>query len=177
VTPEEYFSVARADAEPAAASAEPEVAFEIVDDDEEDTMPRHARPDARWTPPAAARSVPAGPRGNLSTYVPMPRPFPPAAPAAPTGYVPRMAPATPASVPSSLPSSLPHYVTPRPVREPRVELPPIQTEWARRAFTGPVGADRVRGMCSGCGTTLSVARAPRPLRTACPVCGRTRVLS
>lgn len=110
------------------------------------------------------------------------------APAAPVDPHARWRPATPLGAPAAPPPfpapptrappqpQAPPYVTPRPVREPRVEMPPVQTEWARRAF-GPLGADRVRGMCSGCGTMLSVARAPRPLRTACPVCGRTRVLS
>jgi hypothetical protein len=51
----------------------------------------------------------------------------------------------------------------------------VPTEWARRQV-GPLEPGRVRGMCSGCGTAISVSRN-RPIRVACPVCGRTRLLS
>lgn len=56
------------------------------------------------------------------------------------------------------------------------ELPdsPIPTEWARRLL-GNLGAGRTRGVCSGCGTHLSISQQ-RPVRIACPVCGRTRLL-
>ncbi|HEX2022136.1 MAG TPA: hypothetical protein VHH36_05445 [Candidatus Thermoplasmatota archaeon] len=71
-----------------------------------------------------------------------------------------------------------------PAPPPRDELPPppvemtqsaIPTEWAKRAL-GAVEPGRVRGICSGCGTPLSVSKR-RPIRIACPVCGRTRVLA
>lgn len=52
---------------------------------------------------------------------------------------------------------------------------PIPTEWARR-LVGPLDAGRTKGVCSGCGTHLSVSTA-RPVRIACPVCGRTRLLA
>lgn len=52
---------------------------------------------------------------------------------------------------------------------------PIQTEWARRQV-GPVEPGRMKGLCSGCGTALSIS-LQRPIRIACPVCGRTRLLS
>jgi DNA-directed RNA polymerase subunit RPC12/RpoP len=51
----------------------------------------------------------------------------------------------------------------------------VPTEWAKRV-TGPVEPDRVKGICSGCGTRISVT-TKRPLRIACPVCGRTRLLT
>lgn len=53
----------------------------------------------------------------------------------------------------------------------------VPTEWAQRAPDGaalPPG--HVRGVCSGCGTPLSVGPR-RPLRIACPECGRTRLLA
>ncbi|GEM_PF-4360567 len=52
---------------------------------------------------------------------------------------------------------------------------PIPTEWARRQV-GPAPPGRTKGACSGCGAMLSVSAA-RPLRIACPVCGRTRLLA
>ena len=52
---------------------------------------------------------------------------------------------------------------------------PVPTEWARR-HVGPVESGRTKGVCSGCGTTISVS-TQRPLRIACPVCGRTRLLA
>lgn len=52
---------------------------------------------------------------------------------------------------------------------------PIPTEWARRQV-GPAGPGRTKGACSGCGAMLSVSNQ-RPLRIACPVCGRTRLLA
>lgn len=53
--------------------------------------------------------------------------------------------------------------------------PPVPTEWARR-LVGPAPPGRMRGVCSGCGTTLSISTA-RPLRIACPVCGRTKLVA
>lgn len=57
------------------------------------------------------------------------------------------------------------------------ELPdsPIPTEWARRQV-GPLDNGRMKGLCSGCGTHLSISQE-RPVRIACPVCGRTRLLA
>jgi hypothetical protein len=52
---------------------------------------------------------------------------------------------------------------------------PIPSEWARRQV-GPVETGRSKGVCSGCGTSISVSNA-RPLRIACPVCGRTKLLA
>lgn len=51
----------------------------------------------------------------------------------------------------------------------------VPTEWARR-HVGPVEAGRVKGVCSGCGTAITISKV-RPVRIACPVCGRTRLLS
>lgn len=67
-------------------------------------------------------------------------------------------------------------ITPRPVRDPRPEPPAVPTEWARRGV-GPAPPGKVKGMCSGCGSVLFVSCEPRPMRVACPVCGRQRVLS
>lgn len=53
--------------------------------------------------------------------------------------------------------------------------PEVPTEWARRQV-GPVEPGRVAGACGGCGARLSVSTA-RPLRIACPVCGRTKLLA
>lgn len=56
------------------------------------------------------------------------------------------------------------------------QLPaPVPTEWARRQV-GPVEPGRAKGVCSGCGANLSVS-TQRPLRIACPVCGRTKLLA
>lgn len=52
---------------------------------------------------------------------------------------------------------------------------PVPSEWARRQV-GPVEPGRTKGVCSGCGTSISVTNA-RPLRIACPVCGRTKLLA
>jgi len=51
----------------------------------------------------------------------------------------------------------------------------IPSEWARR-LSGEPDAGRQRGVCSGCGTALSVS-SKRPLRITCPECGRTRLLT
>lgn len=51
----------------------------------------------------------------------------------------------------------------------------VATEWARRQV-GPVEPGRTSGACGGCGARLSVSEA-RPLRIACPVCGRTKLLA
>lgn len=53
--------------------------------------------------------------------------------------------------------------------------PEVPTEWARRQV-GPVEPGRTSGACGGCGARLSVSSA-RPLRIACPVCGRTKLLA
>ena len=53
--------------------------------------------------------------------------------------------------------------------------PEVQTEWARRQV-GPVEPGRVAGACGGCGARLSVSAA-RPLRIACPVCGRSKLVA
>lgn len=59
---------------------------------------------------------------------------------------------------------------------PRQEPPPtVPSEWARR-LVGPLEPGRAKGVCSGCGTSLSVSMQ-RPLKIACPVCGRTRLLA
>lgn len=63
----------------------------------------------------------------------------------------------------------------RDARAPPPEPQPIPTEWARR-LVGPAPPGRSKGACSGCGAMLSVSNA-RPLRIACPVCGRTRLLA
>src|SRR5438552_18027581 len=73
-------------------------------------------------------------------------------------------------------------VRPRPpmqgVDRPAVAAPEsaIPMEWAHRHEGGPAPAGRVRGVCSGCGTKLTVSNR-KPLRIACPVCGRTRLLT
>jgi hypothetical protein len=51
----------------------------------------------------------------------------------------------------------------------------VPTEWARRQV-GPTEPGRTAGACGGCGARLSVSTA-RPLRIACPVCGRTKLLA
>ena len=53
--------------------------------------------------------------------------------------------------------------------------PEVPTEWARRQV-GPVESGRVAGACGGCGARLSVSDT-RPLRIACPVCGRTKLVA
>ncbi|HUR67831.1 MAG TPA: hypothetical protein VM370_01185 [Candidatus Thermoplasmatota archaeon] len=53
--------------------------------------------------------------------------------------------------------------------------PSVETEWARRQV-GPVEAGRVAGVCGGCGSRLSVTDR-RPLRIACPVCGRNKLVA
>lgn len=53
--------------------------------------------------------------------------------------------------------------------------PEVASEWARRQV-GPVEPGRVAGACGGCGARLSVS-TQRPLRIACPVCGRTKLLA
>lgn len=63
---------------------------------------------------------------------------------------------------------------PRPA-SPDMEDSAVPTEWARRHL-GALEPGRVKGICSGCGTPLSISTR-RPLRVACPVCGRTRLLS
>lgn len=52
---------------------------------------------------------------------------------------------------------------------------PIPSEWARRQV-GPLEPGRTKGACGGCGAALSVS-TQRPLRIACPVCGRTKLLA
>jgi len=67
---------------------------------------------------------------------------------------------------------------PGPAMMPRTPPPPedaIPTEWARR-LTGPIEEGRAKGVCSGCGTMLSVGMQ-RPLKISCPVCGRQRLLT
>lgn len=66
---------------------------------------------------------------------------------------------------------------PREVVLPRAPPPPapVPSEWARRQV-GPVDPGRSKGVCSGCGTSISVSNA-RPLRIACPVCGRSKLLA
>ena len=87
--------------------------------------------------------------------------------------------------PFSLVQAAPPPVRPAPARGvrptydpdalPELSESPIPTEWARRQV-GPLEGGRMKGVCSGCGTSLSVSAA-RPLRIACPVCGRTRLLA
>jgi hypothetical protein len=78
-----------------------------------------------------------------------------------------LAPAPPS--PRASPAPHPYPPTPPPPED------AIPSEWARR-LTGPLHPDRARGICSGCGTKLSVSKR-RPIRIACPVCGRTRLLT
>ena len=59
---------------------------------------------------------------------------------------------------------------------PAPEASTVPTEWAARATDAPLPQGHVRGVCSGCGTPLSVGPR-RPLRIACPECGRTRLLA
>lgn len=69
----------------------------------------------------------------------------------------------------------PAPAAPRPApHAPEASLVP--TEWAARATDAPLAPGHVRGVCSGCGTPLSVGPR-RPLRIACPECGRTRLLA
>lgn len=84
-----------------------------------------------------------------------------------------------AALPEASPLSLVTKRMLRPTYDP--EDPPefresaVTTEWARRQV-GPVDRGRQKGVCSGCGTHLSISQE-RPLRVACPVCGRTRLLA
>lgn len=66
----------------------------------------------------------------------------------------------------------------RGVDRPAAPLPEsaIPMEWAQRYEGGPAPEGRVRGACSGCGSKLTVSNR-KPLRIACPVCGRTRLLT
>lgn len=78
------------------------------------------------------------------------------------------------SVPKPAPRPEPESELARPP-VPAMEDSSIPTEWARRQV-GPVEPGRAKGVCSGCGTALSISKR-RPLRIACPVCGRTRLLA
>lgn len=131
-----------------------------------------------------------------ATFVP-PAPKPAAAPALPVAAPP---PATPRSHPERAPAMVltrgvqmtdDAFRRPPPARPapetrapprpwarpaPREEPPaPVPSEWARRQV-GPLEPGRAKGVCSGCGTALSVSMQ-RPLKIACPVCGRTRLLA
>lgn len=137
-------------------------------------------PHAAWRPPGDRPPTHAhGPADN-----------PRAAGHGPAGQPPR-APPPPARAPPvrSLPpapsnESEEHFGVAGPARAPPMPKPvmpadfedsTVQTEWARR-HVGPLEPGRVKGVCSGCGTQLSISKH-RPLKIACPVCGRTRLLS
>ena len=65
--------------------------------------------------------------------------------------------------------------SPRVLSGPALDPSVAPTEWASRV-SGPLPPGHTRGVCSGCGTPLSVGPR-RPLRIACPECGRTRLLA
>ena len=142
---------------------EDEVAFEILG---EETTPSTAS-----LPGSSARSA-----SDFAVAPPnAPAAAPPRRPAAPLG---RDVESDSFSVSRDEldPRALPPRFPARPTLPPLPPGPPnVPTEWARRQV-GPLEPGRVRGICSGCGTTISVSRR-RPLRVACPVCGRTRLLS
>ena len=122
------------------------------------------------------RAPPPGPREEvvelevLSEETVVPAPSFEAEPA--FSVAPARAPPRPAPLPASPRGVRPTY---DPDDPPELPDSPIPTEWARRQV-GPVEGGRMKGVCSGCGTSLSVSTA-RPLRIACPVCGRTRLLA
>ena len=82
---------------------------------------------------------------------------------------------TPRPPPAPAPARAPRGPPPR-APLPAPEPSTIPTEWAARATDAPLPPGHVRGVCSGCGTPLSVGPR-RPLRIACPECGRTRLLA
>ena len=163
-----------------AKAAEP-VTMEIVED--------HPATYVRAPPPASA-PAPAQARGA-------PRPASPPPPTSPRSHAERApamvltagvamqdeafsrrAPARAAPAPAAAPAPPPRRAPPmrswaQEVRE--TIQPEVPTEWARRQV-GPVEPGRVAGACGGCGARLSVSDA-RPLRIACPVCGRTKLIA
>lgn len=90
---------------------------------------------------------------------------------------PEPAPAPPPRAPApTTPPPPPHRgPPPRPYVPEMEQEGVVPTEWARR-HVGPLEPGRVKGICSGCGTPISISKR-RPIRVACPVCGRTRLLS
>lgn len=97
----------------------------------------------------------------------------------PARAAPRAPPRAPPAPQSPPPARPAPYRPPPPGRPiaPEMDDPvgTVPTEWARR-HVGPLEPGRVKGICSGCGTPISISTR-RPLRVACPVCGRTRLLS
>lgn len=144
-------------------------------------------PSAARSPSPAPSSAPSSARSPSSAPSPAP---PPASPRSHTERAPAMvltqgvamqdeafsrrAPARPPASSAPPPRRAPPMKTwAQEVRE--TIQPEVPTEWARRQV-GPAEPGRVAGACGGCGARLSVSNA-RPLRIACPVCGRTKLIA
>lgn len=160
----------------ATPAAEP-VKLEVLDMDDA-PVASLARP-----PPQRARHAPTA-RPAAAT-----RPPPPSSPRAHPERAPAMVltqgigldddaldrrPRAPAPAPRAAPPPRP---PPKSWAQQALEETPsaVPTEWARRQV-GPVEKGRTAGVCGGCAARLSVSNA-RPLRIACPVCGRTKLLT
>lgn len=134
---------------------------------------------AEVDPATAAPTLKAGaPEGwdeSFSVAEPAAPRVAPLQPPSPPAPSPRAPPAPPADPDARWrrPSSLGGESSPPP--RPADEPGGVPSEWARRQV-GAVEPGRSKGVCSGCGTMLSISDK-RPLRIACPVCGRTRLLA
>ena len=158
-----------------AADAAVPVENEIVFDDAQVTfvpLPKPlTRPEVQRAPPPRAAPAPApNPRGHAER-----------APAMVLTQGVRMQEAAYSRAPQRAPvRERPPMREPPPMRTWAQEVrattgPEVPSEWARRQV-GPVEPGRVAGACGGCGARLSVS-TQRPLRIACPVCGRTKLLA
>ncbi|HET6405882.1 MAG TPA: hypothetical protein VFH78_14660 [Candidatus Thermoplasmatota archaeon] len=173
---------------PAPAAKEVPVKLEIVEEDEHPASFVPARPAPAAAPAARPRAAPARP----VLAPPPPGIVPPRAHAARAPAMVltpgiQMHDEPPAALARAPPRAAPPVAAPRPpMREPPpmkswaqqvMEHAPaeVPTEWARRQV-GVVEPGRTAGACGGCGARLSVSNA-RPLRIACPVCGRTKLLA
>lgn len=143
-------------------------------------VPAPARAPAPPPPPASPRAhterAPAmiltrGVEMQDSSFDRRPMRAAPPAPAPP----PRRAPPPPRSEPPARAQARP--APPKTWAQQAMEQSPapIPSEWARRQV-GPVEPGRTAGACGGCGARLSVSDQ-RPLRIACPVCGRSKLLA
>lgn len=140
-------------------AAAPEVAFEPIAEDPVTFVPPAPRAPARPPAPTQRNAHPErAPAMVLTTGVDMQ-----------DAAFERSAPRRGARPAPPQPRAIP--VLPRDPPPPA----PVPSEWARRQV-GPVESGRTKGVCSGCGTSISVSDA-RPLRIACPVCGRTKLLA
>jgi len=146
------------------------VSFEPIFDDEPPARPRPVARPAQPMPRSAAPLPPPSPRGHAERAPAM---VLTQGVAMQDAQLDRRAPAR--SAPPRAPMR-----EPPPMRSwaQQVKLetkPAVPTEWARRQV-GPVEPGRVAGVCGGCGSRLSVSNQ-RPLRIACPVCGRNKLIA